>query len=120
MGEADCRRRGDVVARQVTTGDEMPSVWWRSGASTTGVILISAGYGSCDSSSSFPVEVRACRMEADLLDRLPTQPLTDNDRVGLRAWRADRTAPVRELAQALLTTGRKAEQEGRFLLHRRG
>jgi len=53
-------------------------------------------------------------------DRLPTQPLTDIDTVGLRAWVADRAAPVRELAQALLTTGRKAEQEGWFLLHRRG
>ena len=65
------------------------------------------------------VEVRAYRMEADLLERLPTQPLTDNDRVALRAWVADTAAPVRELAQALLTTGRKAEQEGWFLLHRR-
>jgi hypothetical protein len=66
------------------------------------------------------VEVRAYRMEADLLDQLPTQPLTDSDRVALRAWVADTAAPARELAQALLTTGRKAEQEGWFLLHRRG
>jgi hypothetical protein len=66
------------------------------------------------------IEVRAYRMEADLLDQLPTQPLTDNDRDVLRAWVDDRAAPVRELAQALLTTGRKAEQEGWFLLHRRG
>ena len=65
------------------------------------------------------VEVRAYRMEVDLLDRLPTQPLTDNERVALRAWVADRAAPVRELAQALLTTGRKAEQEGWFLLNHR-
>jgi hypothetical protein len=32
---------------------------------------------------------------------------------------ADTAAPIRELAQALFTTGRKAEQEGWFLLHRR-
>jgi hypothetical protein len=42
------------------------------------------------------VEVRAYRMEADLLDRLPTQPLTDNDKLALRAWVADTAAPARE------------------------
>jgi hypothetical protein len=70
--------------------------------------------------SHVSVEVRPYRMEAALLDRLPTQPLTENDKAALRAWVADTSAPVRDLAQALLATGRKAEQEGWFLVYRRG
>ena len=63
-----------------------------------------------------PIEVRPYRMEPELLDRLPSQPLTLNDKASLAAWLADGTAPARDLAQALLNCGRKAEQEGWFLL----
>ena len=63
-----------------------------------------------------PIEVRPYRMEPELLDRLPTQPLTLNDKASLAAWLTDGTAPARDLAQALLSCGRKAEQEGWFLL----
>jgi hypothetical protein len=70
--------------------------------------------------SLVPVEVRPYRMEAELLDRLPTQPLTEHDKAALRAWVGDREAPDRQLAQAQLDAGRKAEQEGWFLVHRHG
>jgi hypothetical protein len=59
--------------------------------------------------------VRPFRMEPELLDRLPTDPLTDADQAALRAWLVDPTAPDKELASALLRVGRKAEQEGWFV-----
>ena len=58
------------------------------------------------------VDVQPLRMEPELLDRLPTDPLTDADQAALRAWVADPNAPDKELADALLRAGRKAEQEG--------
>ncbi|MGH7389904.1 MAG: Wadjet anti-phage system protein JetD domain-containing protein [Candidatus Rokuibacteriota bacterium] len=70
--------------------------------------------------SLVPIEVRPYRMEVDLLGQLPTQRLTENDKAALRAWIADKDAPDRELAQALLAAGRKAEQEGWLLVHRTG
>lgn len=66
------------------------------------------------------VEVRPFRMDHELLGQLPTQPLTEHDRAALRAWLADEDAPDRDLAEALLATGRKAEQEGWLLIYRRG
>lgn len=65
-----------------------------------------------------PCPVRPWRMEPELLDRLPTQPLTARDREALRAWRQDPDAPLQALAEALLARGVKAEQEGWWL--RRG
>jgi len=62
-----------------------------------------------------PVPVRPFRMEPELLDRLPTKPLTGYDRRGLKAWVADEAAPCRELAAAMLDRDRKVEQEGWFL-----
>jgi hypothetical protein len=69
--------------------------------------------------SLVPVGVHPHRMEPDLLQRIPTQPLTDNDRNALAAWIADSTTPDRELAEAILASGKKAEQEGWFLLPRK-
>lgn len=63
-----------------------------------------------------PVPVRPWRMEPELLERLPTLPLTPADRDGLQAWVEDPGAPARRLAEALLRTDRKAEQEGWLLL----
>ena len=62
-----------------------------------------------------PCPVTPWRMEPDLLDRLPTQPLTDHDRAALVAWCADPDAPLQELANRLLMAGVKAEQEGWWL-----
>ena len=62
-----------------------------------------------------PCPVSPWRMEPDLLNRLPTQPLTDRDREALVAWRADPDAPLQELAAGLLGAGVKAEQEGWWL-----
>jgi len=62
-----------------------------------------------------PVPVLPFRMEPELLDRLPTKPLTGYDRGGLKAWVADEAAPCRELAAAMLERDRKVEQEGWFL-----
>jgi hypothetical protein len=59
-------------------------------------------------------------MDHELLGQLPTQPLTEHDRAALRAWLADEDAPDRDLAEALLATNRKAEQEGWLLIYRRG
>lgn len=64
------------------------------------------------------VTVCPYRMEPALLDHLPTQPLTDSDKAALITWVADTDAPDRDLARALLASGRKAEQEGWYLLHR--
>lgn len=55
-----------------------------------------------------PCPVHAFRMEPELLDRLPTQPLTPRDRAALGSM----TDP---LALAMLVRGVKAEQEGWFL-----
>jgi Wadjet anti plasmid transformation system JetA-like protein len=66
-----------------------------------------------------PVEVRPFRMDPALLEQLPTKPLTENDRAGLKAWIDDQAAPHRDLAQALVHADRKAEQEGWFLLPHR-
>lgn len=62
------------------------------------------------------VPVAPYRMEPEILTRLPTQPLTERDRKGLRAWCADPEAPCRALARALLDGDCKAEQEGWFLV----
>lgn len=62
-----------------------------------------------------PCPVSSWRMEPDLLNQLPTQPLTDRDREALVAWRADPNAPLQELAAGLLVAGVKAEQEGWWL-----
>lgn len=62
-----------------------------------------------------PVPVVPFRMSPDLVRRLPGVPLTDNDRAGLRAWVCDETAPLRELARALLAEDCKFEQEGWYL-----
>ncbi|MBW2253714.1 MAG: DUF2399 domain-containing protein [Deltaproteobacteria bacterium] len=62
-----------------------------------------------------PVPVVPWRMEPELLDRLPTLPLTKRDEEGLRAWAEDETAPLRELAEAMVARREKAEQEGWFL-----
>ena len=66
-----------------------------------------------------PIEVRPYRMGSELLHQLPTQPLTPNDKAALAAWLADATAPAHDLAHALLSFGRKAEQEGWFLMRER-
>ena len=63
-----------------------------------------------------PVRVHPYRMDVKTLDLLPPLPLTERDRLALAAWLADEEAPLRELAQALLTRGVKAEQEGWFLV----
>ena len=65
-----------------------------------------------------PCEVTPWRMEPELLGQLPTQPLTDRDREALIAWRADPAAPLQPLAEELLKTGLKAEQEGWWLRRR--
>jgi|GEM_PF-2366452 len=67
-----------------------------------------------------PVPVRAYRMDAELLDRLPTLPLTERDREGLTAWLEQPDPPCAALARAMLATGRKAEQEGWFLAEPEG
>lgn len=69
---------------------------------------------------TLPVPVKPWRMEPELLEGLPTLPLTSRDRSGLAAWLADDGAPLRELALALLERGVKAEQEGWFLARAAG
>jgi hypothetical protein len=66
-----------------------------------------------------PVPVQPWRMEPALLDRLPTIPLSADDRHGLERYRADPRAPAPALAAALLSAGRKAEQEGWYVTQRR-
>lgn len=66
-----------------------------------------------------PCPVRPWRMEPELLDALPTRPLTSRDREALVAWRADPTAPLQDLAAALMERGVKAEQEGWWLARAR-
>jgi len=67
-----------------------------------------------------PVPVRPFRMEPELLDRLPTIPLTDGDREGLMAWLEAPDARCPELVRAMLARDRKAEQEGWFMLDHGG
>ncbi|MFO0750333.1 MAG: DUF2220 family protein [Myxococcota bacterium] len=62
-----------------------------------------------------PVPVAPYRMQPELLDVLPTRPLTARDRAGLEAWLTDPAAPARDLAAAMLARGVKAEQEGWFV-----
>lgn len=66
-----------------------------------------------------PCPVSPWRMEPDLLERLPTLPLTDRDREALVAWSGDPDAPLQDLAAALLVAGVKAEQEGWWLRRER-
>ncbi len=61
------------------------------------------------------VPVHPFRMDVATLDRMPTRPLTERDRIALTAWLQDPSAPLPELAQVLLERGVKAEQEGWFL-----
>lgn len=63
------------------------------------------------------VPVIPLRMGAALLDELPTQPLSGDERRRLERYLEDKDAPGRELAGALLAKGRKAEQEGYYLVH---
>jgi hypothetical protein len=65
-----------------------------------------------------PVPVRPFRMEAELLDRLPTLPLTERDREGLTAWLEAPDPLCADLVRAMLARDRKAEQEGWFLAPR--
>lgn len=64
-----------------------------------------------------PVPVRPFRMDPALLEQLPTQPLTERDRIGLVQWLQDPEAPCHTLAQTMLERDQKAEQEGWFLRH---
>ena len=64
---------------------------------------------------TLPARVEAFRMEPKLLEQLPTRPLTATDREGLRHWREDDEAPLKDLAVALLERGVKVEQEAWFL-----
>ena len=66
-------------------------------------------------SAILPCPVSPWRMEPALLEQLPTRPLTARDREALVLWLADLEAPLRELAEAMLSKGVKVEQEGWFL-----
>lgn len=65
--------------------------------------------------SILPVDVHPYRMDVSTLDRLPTLPLTERDRLALTSWCNDPHAPLQDLAKVLLERGVKAEQEGWFL-----
>jgi len=63
-----------------------------------------------------PLPVRPFRMEAALLERLPTVALTPRDPEGLTAWLEAPDALCADLVRAMLARGCKAEQEGWFLI----
>ncbi len=58
------------------------------------------------------------RMDAALLDSMPTIPLKQTEHAELRKWIADPLAPGRELAAAIVEKQRKAEQEAWYLRQR--
>lgn len=62
-----------------------------------------------------PVPVRSWRMEPELLDRLPGEPLSEEDRRRLEGWLAGDPGPERELIERMLSVGRRCEQEAWFL-----
>jgi len=64
--------------------------------------------------------VRPFRMEAEVLDHLPTRALTEGDRIGLRAWLEDPEAPGQALARAMLELDRKASQDWWFMVEAGG
>jgi hypothetical protein len=61
------------------------------------------------------VPVEALRMDAKLLDTLPSRPLTDREVLLLDAWIADPASPSMELAKAMRERGRKVEQEAWYV-----
>lgn len=99
----------DLLRRVLSAGTVREVSHW--GDLDLGGLRILRFLGQC-----LQVSVVPYRMEPELLTRLPTQPLTERDRKGLRAWCADPEAPCRALAQALLEGDCKAEQEGWFLM----
>lgn len=64
---------------------------------------------------TFPCPVRPFRMDPELLEELPTRPLTDSDRAELQKWLGDCAAPVRTQVKALLAADRKLEQEAWYV-----
>ena len=65
-----------------------------------------------------PVKVRMFRMEATLLESMPTLPLAETELAELAKWIADPDAPGRKLASAMVQLKRKAEQEAWYLRSR--
>lgn len=65
--------------------------------------------------SILPVPVHPYRMGVDTLDRLPTRPITERDRLALTMLADGDSTPFQAVAAVMLERGVKAEQEGWFL-----
>lgn len=97
----------EMVARFVAAGVETIDHWGDLDLGGLRILRYVRSFAS--------VEVRMFRMEAALLDSMPTLPLKQTEREELAKWVADPEAPGRELAAAILEKERKAEQEAWYL-----
>ncbi len=61
------------------------------------------------------VNVSPWQMDAEALEHPAAVPLTARDRIRLERWVADTEAPLQGVAQAMLASGRKLEQEALLL-----